>query len=96
MIPWSWRGSGSGCGGLLRVGRSLPVLEEAANLSDGFRLFIYSGGGGFLHVTREEVKGVDEAICVRGGWLRYVVMAELNGVGDKGGLVAVLTTWKQR
>ena len=31
------------------------------------------------------MKGVDEAICVSGGWLRYVVMAELNGVGDKGG-----------
>ena len=28
---------------------------------------------------------MEEAICVSGGWLREVVMAELNCVGDKGG-----------
>ena len=31
------------------------------------------------------MKGVEEAIFVSGGWLRKVVMAELNGVGDMGG-----------
>ena len=31
------------------------------------------------------MKGVEEAIFVSGGWLRKVVMAEINGVGDKGG-----------
>ena len=30
------------------------------------------------------MKGVEEAICVSGGWLLKVVMVELNGVGDKG------------
>ena len=67
------------------MGWSLPVLEEVADLADGFKLFIYSGDGDFLQGTGEEVKGVDEAICVSGGWLRELVMAELNGVGDKGG-----------
>ena len=52
------------------MGWSLPVLEEAAKLSDGFKLFIYSGGGGFLKGAGEEVKVVDEAICVSEGWLR--------------------------
>ena len=83
--PWRWRVSGGGCGGFLRLGRSFPVLEEVAELADDFKLFIYSGGGGLLQGSGEEVKGVDEAICVSGGWLREVVMAELNGVGDKGG-----------
>ena len=54
-------------------------------MADGFNLFIYSSGGGFLEGTGEEVKDVEEAICVSGGWLREVVMAELNDVGDKGG-----------
>ena len=67
------------------MGWLLPVLEEVAELADGFNLFIYSGGGGFLEGAGEEVKGLEEAICVSGGWLREVVMAELNGVGDKGG-----------
>ena len=31
------------------------------------------------------MKGVEEAIFVSGGWLCEVVMAEINGVGDKGG-----------
>ena len=31
------------------------------------------------------MKGVEKAIFVNGGWLRKVVMAELNGVGDNGG-----------
>ena len=31
------------------------------------------------------MKGVEEAIFVSGGWLRKVVMAELNSVGDKDG-----------
>ena len=67
------------------MGRSFPVLEEVAELSDGFNLFIYSSSGGFLEGSGEEVKGVEEAICVSVGWLREVVMTELNGVGDKGG-----------
>ena len=54
-------------------------------MADGFKLFIYSGGGGFLQGAGEEVEGMDEAICVSGGWLREVVMVELNGVGDKCG-----------
>ena len=29
------------------------------------------------------MKGVEKAIFVNGGWLRKVVMAELNSVGDK-------------
>ena len=70
---------------ILWLGWSFPVLEEVAELADGFNLFIYSGGGGLLEGSGEEVKGVEEAICVSGGWLSEVVMAELNGVGDKGG-----------
>ena len=34
--------------GVLQVGSLLPVLEEVAKLADGFKLFIYSGGVGFL------------------------------------------------
>ena len=67
------------------MGWSFPVLEEVAELADVFNLFIYSSCGGFLEGAGEEVKGVEEAICVSRGWLREVVMAELNGVGDKGG-----------
>ena len=66
------------------LGWLFPVLEEVAELADGLNLFIYSGGGGFLQGAGEEVKGVEEAICVSVGWFREVVMAELNGVGDKG------------
>ena len=64
---------------------SFPVLEEVVEFADGFNLFIYSGGGGFLEGAGEEVKGLEEVICVSGGWLRKVVMVELKGVGDKGG-----------
>ena len=46
------------------MGWSLPVLEEVADLADGFKLFIYSSGEGFLQGAGEEVMGVDEAICV--------------------------------
>ena len=70
---------------LLRLGWLFPVLEEVAGLADGFNLFIYSSGGGFLEGAREEVKGVEEEIFVSGGWFREVVIAELNGVGGKGG-----------
>ena len=31
------------------------------------------------------MKGVEQAICLSGGWLCEVFMAELNGVVDKGG-----------
>ena len=65
------------------MGWSFPVMEEVAELACGFNLFIYKSGGSFLEGAGEEVKGVEEAICVGGGWLREVVMAELNGVGDK-------------
>ena len=85
MYPWIWWGSGSGCGGNLWLGWSFPVLEKVAELADGLNFFIYSSSGGFLEVTGQEVKGVDEAICVSGGWLQEVVIAELNDVGDKGG-----------
>ena len=50
-------------------------LEDVAELADGFNLFIYSSSGGFLEGSGEEVKGVEEEICVSGGWLREVVMA---------------------
>ena len=69
----------------MRLGWSFPVLEEVLELADGFNLFIYSGGGGFLEGAGEEVKGVEEAICVSVGWLLKVVMVELNGVRDKVG-----------
>ena len=42
---------------------------------------IYSGGGGLLQGDGEEVEGVYEPIGVSGGWLRLVVVAEINGVG---------------
>ena len=54
-------------------------------MADGFNLLVYSSSGDFLEGSGEEVKGVEEAIFVSGGWLRKVVMAEINGVGDKGG-----------
>ena len=43
---------------MLLLGWLFPVLEEVAELADGFNLFIYSGGGSFLEGAGEEVKGV--------------------------------------
>ena len=63
-----------------------PLKSSHVELADGFNLFIYSGSGSFLEGAGEEVKGMEEAICMSGGWLREVVMAELNCVGDKGGV----------
>ena len=54
----------------VRLGWLFPVLEKVAELVDGFNLFIYSDGGGFLQGAGEEVKGLYEKICVSGGWLR--------------------------
>ena len=59
-------------------------------MADGVKLVIYSGGGGFLQGAGEEVKGMYETICVSGGWLCYVVRAEINGVRDKGGFSCVV------
>ena len=34
-------------------------------MTDGFNLFIYSGGGGFLEGAGEEVKGMEEYCTYR-------------------------------
>ena len=62
-----------------------PVLEEVSESTGGFTLFVLSSGGGFLEGAGEEVEGVEEAIFMSDGWMRKVVMAEFNSVGDREG-----------
>ena len=67
------------------MGRMLPVLEEVAESADGVELFVDNSGGGLFEGAGEEVEGVEESIFVCDGWMREVVVAEFNGVGDEEG-----------
>ena len=79
--PWIWRGIGNRQGGL-RLGRVLPVLEEVAESSDGVDFFVGNSCGGLFEGAGEELEGMEESIFVRDGWMRKVVVAEFNSVGD--------------
>ena len=67
------------------LGRMLPVLEEVAELAYGVKFFVDNSGGGLFEGDGEGVEGMEESIFVRDGWMREVVVAEFNSVGDEEG-----------
>ena len=61
----------------------MTVLEEVAELDDGVEMFVGNSCGGLFEGAGEEVEGMEELIFVRDGWMREVVVAEFNSVGDE-------------
>ena len=61
----------------------LPVLEEVAESDYGIELFVGNSCGGLFEGAGKEVEGTEESIFVRDGWMREVVVAEFNSVGDE-------------
>ena len=65
------------------MGRVLPVMEEVAKSADGVELFIGNSCGGLFEGAGEEVEVMEELIFMRDGWMRKLVVAEFNSVGNE-------------
>ena len=63
----------------------MPVLEEVADSADGVEFFVGNSCGGLFEGAGEKVEVMEESIFVRDGWMRKVVVAEFNSVGDEEG-----------
>ena len=58
-------------------------MEEVAESANGVEFFVGNSCGGIFEGTGEEVEGMEGLIFVRDGWMREVVVAEFNSVGDE-------------